>query len=590
MPDIWKVVNTVRYMTLRQWRYRLYYTARNRLIKRKVRHRKSNMIPQPLSLYYRNDLHRSESVICADNICKLQFNTVSDLIKKFDNQVDWDLSQEEYRLVCFKINSFRWLLDLSDAYKYTGNSAYIKKGFEFIDDWHQRNGTVISGDKWNPYVIAERIMNWIGFCSEYCVMQNKDISLYAGWIYEQARELNVSLEYHLAANHLLSEGKALLAAGVFLKDSGFYKSGKKLLDKEFKAQFLSDGGHYERSISYHVESLQQYFEALVILTICQDSEASDFAEMMKEPYRYLNGMIGVSGEIPLFNDAAYDYPFYNAADFLATSGMIYKSSPTNGKIGEYYRRWNITDFKKENIDWKARDLYESTGYMHHKIKVGKDEYSFFFDAGDGGPDSNLGHAHADALGILLSGLEKNILTDSGVFTYKPGLERDHCRATRAHNTIEIDGKNSAEIWGAFRVAKRGHSKILKYEQSKDFLHIRASHDGYGRCLKSQTVHIRDIVIAESQIIIRDSISGKYGHKAVSRFHIGPKCTVNQADSNTCDIDGCVRIKSDLSMRLAGCNIAEFFGQKEVSTCIEIPFDTSENKEITVTIQIMSKEK
>lgn len=81
MPDIWKVVNTVRYMTLRQWRYRLYYTARNRLIKRKVRHRKSNMIPQPLSLYYRNDLHRSESVICADNICKLQFNTVSDLIK-----------------------------------------------------------------------------------------------------------------------------------------------------------------------------------------------------------------------------------------------------------------------------------------------------------------------------------------------------------------------------------------------------------------------------------------------------------------------------------------------------------------------------
>lgn len=583
MMNVKKIFNTVRYMTFRQWRYRLYYTIRNKLIKRKAKCglQVENITLLPLN--YRNAVCRKDVAAIADDICENKIPTVSGIIKEFDGKIDWDLAGEDYRLVCFKLNSFKWLLNLSDAYKATLDHKYLDKGFELIDDWHRYSKDRISGDKWNPYVIAERLMNWIGFCSEYSTLLNRDINIYAVWIAEQAAELKSSLEYHLGANHLLSEGKALIGAGVFLNNEDFIKCGNKLLRKEIDKQFLPDGGHYERSVSYHVESLQQYFETIIILSHIKAPQVGEYIRILREPYNYLNGMIGASGEIPLFNDAALDYPFYNAADFLATGGILFTCDPPNARQGEYFCRWNICRLKKQDIEWKGKKIYESTGYIHHRFKSDGKEYSLFFDAADCGPDFNMGHAHADALEILMLSDTKDIFADSGVFTYKSGKERDYCRATRAHNTIEIDGADSAEMWSAFRVARRGHTRILEYKESEDKTYIKALHDGYTKCLKTPTVHIRSIDIQGKKIKIEDQIVGEKGHNAVSRFHIGPKCSITQTGENACRIDGNIILESTLPIQIVGCEIAERFGITETTKCVEIPFSTKVYSTLITTI-------
>ncbi|MCC2820940.1 heparinase II/III family protein [Lachnoclostridium pacaense] len=578
-------------MTPRQWRFRLYYTIRNKLIKRKVKHVINIESPRKLPLNYAANLNKKSAIAVADDICKNSFVTISGIIKKFDWDIDWDLKTEEYRLVCFRLNSFKWLLDLSDAYKYTGNLIYVLKGFQLIDNWYKANGDIITGDKWNPYVTAERVMNWIGFCSEYCDLCNRNILLYANKILEQAIELSSSIEYHLGANHLLSEGKALIVAGAFLNNRKIYSIGKKLLTEELKVQFLDDGGHYERSISYHVESLQQYFESIAVMQICKDPQVESWINNIKNPYKYLNGMIDAAGRIPLVNDSADDYPFYNAADFLATAERLYNSSPPYSKRGEYYKRWNFIASTNIKIFWDTNTLYRSTGYLHYRFNIRGINYSFIMDVGNAGPDSNLGHAHADALNVLLASSTKEILVDSGVFTYKPGRERNECRSTKAHNTIELDGQNSAEIWSAFRVGKRGHSKIITYNKNDDSLVICAMHDGYRKCLKHPAIHERHVLIMKEDgtIQIQDVIIAKHPHLAISRFHIGAENEVVFVNPYTCCIDNKIQIICSLPIELSDCYISDLFGVKKKAKCLEIFFRTNEIDKITTTIIFKNKE-
>jgi uncharacterized heparinase superfamily protein len=556
----------------------LYYTVRNKIKKRKAILPKEMIMPNSLSTYYSVDVENEQAVLTAEKICDGLIPIVSDRMVEFSG--DWDLKGEEYRLVSFKLNSFRWLLFLSDAYKSTGNEKYIEKGFEFIKDWHKQCGALIIGDKWNAYVIAERITNWIGFVSEYGNDSRKQEI--ASWIYPQAKELKDSMEYQLGANHLLSEAKALVYAGFFLKDESLYRLGKSILFDECHEQFLQDGGHYEQSISYHVESLQQYFECYAVLKIQDDEDAEKLALCMEAPYRFLNGMIGVNGKIPLFNDSAYDYPFYDASDFLSTAEYIYETTPPNGKKGDYSRRWSWLKNRKLKIEWDSSIRYENTGFINYPFMVRGKSYSFFMDCGNNGPDYNLGHAHADALSILLYSEDKEILVDSGVFTYMPSEDRNSCRSTKAHNTVEVDGKNSAEVWAAFRVAKRGHTKLIEYS-CNDGLRIKASHDGYAKCLADPVVHIREVKIKDKQIVVNDNLEYKDNHTAISRFHISSQCTVVQNDSKTCIIDGNIKVESDGDIRITNCKIARMFGITEIAKCIEINFSGANSLKTVFTI-------
>jgi uncharacterized heparinase superfamily protein len=68
-----------------------------------------------------------------------------------------------------------------------------------------------------------------------------------------------------------------------------------------------------------------------------------------------------------------------------------------------------------------------------------------------GPDYQPGHAHADTLSFELSLFGQRVFVNSGTSQYGVDDERDRQRCTAAHNTLEIDGKSSSEVWAGFRV-------------------------------------------------------------------------------------------------------------------------------------------
>ncbi len=558
---------TVRYMTLRQWAYRFWYALRPAGQLPKVSALEARLIPLGFG-------PGEADIPAAQGLLALEFPLVSGYVARFGGEPDWDLAENDYRLQCFRLNSFCFLRTLADAYFATGDEKYVSFGVRMMDHWQARCGEV-KGDKWNAYPTAQRICAWIGFVSACASEQAEKI---APWIYAQAKVLSRNVEYHLGANHLLTEGKALLYAGAFVRDETLYGQGKRILEKEYGVQFLADGGHYEGSLSYHIEALQQYFEACMLMELLQDSDWELWAKRLQKNYQYLAGLLGANGTIPLYNDSATDY-CVEAKDFLATSGLLFETEAPGSRAGSYCCRWQPVSRPLQAV-WEAPQtrLYGETGLFVDHFGP----HSFYLRCGNLGPDSNLGHAHADQLSVLWQTEAGEIFADSGVFTYQASEERNACRGTAAHNTVEIDGTSSAEIWAAFRTARRGYGKVMACQGSA----ITAQHNGYAKILGDGVTHRRTYLRKDSAITLVDELSAKKkSHAAVLRYHLAPDCHWECLDDHRVLLKGKYILECSEKITLEPCKIASDFGMMQDSLCITATWQFSGTSTVTTILRL-----
>ena len=90
-----------------------------------------------------------------------------------------------------------------------------------------------------------------------------------------------------------------------------------------------------------------------------------------------------------------------------------------------------------------------------------------------------GHAHADSLTFELWLDDQRAVVDAGVACYQRGALRTWSRSTAVHNTIELDGIDSSEVWSAFRVGRQARARLLRaVAKSGAETSIVAEHDGY----------------------------------------------------------------------------------------------------------------
>jgi len=141
------------------------------------------------------------------------------------------------------------------------------------------------------------------------------------------------------------------------------------------------------------------------------------------------------------------------------------------------------------------------------------------DIGEIGPDYLPGHAHADTLSFELSLRAQRVIVNSGTSLYRPSAERLRQRGTAAHNTVEVDGENSSEVWSAFRVARRARPRSIRLEPRGDSIALAGAHDGYRR-LSGRPLHRRTWQLNRSSLRITDTVEGGF-RRAVARYHLHP---------------------------------------------------------------------
>jgi uncharacterized heparinase superfamily protein len=147
-----------------------------------------------------------------------------------------------------------------------------------------------------------------------------------------------------------------------------------------------------------------------------------------------------------------------------------------------------------------------------------------------GPDYLPSHANADTLSFELSLFGQRVIVNGGTSRYGSSPDRLRQRQTAAHSTLEIDGQSSSEVWGGFRVAKRGYPFALDTEAKNDQVYVACSHTGYTH-LPGRPVHRRTWVLKKDSLMVSDEIEGGF-RSAVARYIFHPTLSIEASGVNS----------------------------------------------------------
>ena len=364
-----------------------------------------------------------------------------------------------------------------------------------VDAWIRGNPPG-RGTAWEPYPTSLRIVNWIKWAWLGGILPDAAVHSLA----VQARWMTRRLERHLLGNHLFVNAKALVFAGCFFEGpeaERWLALGAGILRREIPEQVLPDGGQFERSPMYHALALEDMIDLSVALRMRGTPQAdplrSEVDRRVAPMRRWLAAMCHPDGEVSFFNDCAIGiHPPPAALDAYAVrAGFGDCESPGDG----------IT-------------LLPDSGFV--RLQRGGDV--LLMDVGPVGPDYLPGHAHADTLSIELSVRGRRVLVNSGTSEYGTGPERLRQRGTAAHNTVTVDGADSSEVWGGFRVARRARPFGLECRRDGERMVVRCGHDGYRR-LRRGLDHVRTVTLSATSLEVQDELTADAA--MVSRFHWAP---------------------------------------------------------------------
>lgn len=429
------------------------------------------------------------------------------------------------------------------------------------------------GNGWEPYPLSLRIVNWIkwalaGHCLSVGALQSLAV---------QARYLAGRIEYHLLGNHLLANAKALVFAGMFFNGNeaaSWLKKGLRILNSQLPEQILADGGHFERSPMYHCIIFEDLLDLLNLLD--GQGTNADISLLRMHARRMLGWMKCMShpdGQIALLNDAALGVAAHPAALAMYAEELGIRETDEEHSSCPEIERHDISCISSDPI----RLIHlKSSGY----IRVENGPMTLFLDVAPIGPDYLPGHAHADTLTFEMSLHGQRFIVDSGTSRYDEGMERSLQRSTKSHNTVVIDGQDSSEVWGGFRVARRAKPFGLEIkEAAPGFLTIRCAHDGYRR-LPGRPVHWREWCVQRNSLAIQDVIEGRHD-RAVGHFHFYPSVKIENevSDSNghllSITLKGSEKINCGVQnghARMVSSTYHQEFGMSIPNQCLEVEFN------------------
>lgn len=460
-------------------------------------------------------------------------------------------------------------LPQKDGWQTIGNSDLWRYNLHYFDDltarnceerikWHRaliarwiEENIPREGIGWESYPTSLRIVNWI----KYALAGN---SMDSDWIRSlaiQSRWLRKRLEWHLLGNHLLANAKALCFAGCYYKGKEaqeWLKQGLDVLIDQLSEQILTDGGHFELSPMYHNIILEDVLDLINLSAAYPNQIPQEIINQLKDfsfrMFQWREIMEPVDGDLAFFNDCARGIaaPSFLLKGYAARIGLE-----------------NLGSIEKHQV------YLEHSGYF----RWGQGSAVLIGDVGQIGPDYNPGHGHADTLSFELSIGSQRIFVNSGTSAYEDSSERLRQRGTGAHNSVEIDGENSSEIWKSFRVARRAKPFDLRIKKRGGEWHeLECSHDGYKR-LKGRNIHCRSWQLEEGRLVVIDKIQGPF-MRAVARFYLHPAIKVK---------GNALILPNGLNIQFAGEG-GEFkivastwhpeFGKSIPSHCIELHLNTS----------------
>lgn len=483
--------NTIRHLKIEQIFFQIFY----RICKSAPPNKKNYVKIRDIKNFFVETAKREP---CLFDQNTFRFNNISSSI-----ELDTWNSAHQKKLWQYNLHYFNDL----NAKNSNNRTAWHKN---LIESWTKKYTYNPNRIGWDPYPTSLRIVNLI----KWVLLGNNLDSDSIDILFYQGIYLEKRIERNILGNHLFANAKALIFLGLFFeskKSNRWLLKGIKIISRELNEQVLKDGGNFELTPSYHINCLEDILDILNIFRIYDLNYKIEIIPKLElkaiSMLNWIDKFVWNDGTLPSFNDTALNL------------------SVSYNEIIEYSKR--LLNYTNKN-NYKSKLNYyhlEDSGYIIINNKNNK----FILDVGRIGPNYLTAHSHADTLSFEFAKNNQKIFINSGTSCYEKSYRREFERSTKAHNTVEIDGANSSNVWSSFRVAERAIPKNLNIIEKNNTIQIECSHNGYNKVFRKK-LHNRVWIFKENKIIIRDFVTGKET-KAVARLIMHPSIKANKLNGN-----------------------------------------------------------
>ena len=381
--------------------------------------------------------------------------------------IDWN-SNNHNQLWRFNLHYFDWAREWLEIRYIKGDwpedSKYLKF---FINDWILNNRIGV-GDGWHSYTISIRIRNWIllfSACPE--LLNEKNL----GSLWHQICWLNFNKEDYLGGNHWLENLISLIIGSLhFQGDMANYIFHKSIedLEDELKKQILPDGGHEERSATYHLLILDRLVELGLIIENVKGERPVWLIDSIFKMMKWAKNIRLNNGSYPRFNDCPdicepLDNIVEYANSYLNKNQINRKGIKNN--LSKIYKKIDFVQvgFEKKNEKISLIKLLD-TGWVIARVE---NKIELVFKVGDSCPKHLPAHAHSDLLSFELFNNGIPVISETGTSIYGNYQDRFYERSGQAHNLFQLAAHNKynkerkkwiepIEVWGNFRAARKAN--------------------------------------------------------------------------------------------------------------------------------------
>ena len=362
---------------------------------------------------------------------------------------------------------------------------HLDDALEFIENYPNENNRF----EWHPYTVSKRLINLICFCvvNFENIPKNKieNIENQASRMYGFLKE---NIEFHLGANHVLTNYAALSIAQLFIKENTCSNAPSyiDLYIEQYNLQFSKDI-HYERSVAYSRQLLSEF---LLVAQFYNELKNEFFFEKNSKIIDSISALDSLGS---MFGD------------------NILEQSPNLSDISDQffcvYQRPPLKKTDKKKYDIEGYYLLESNGFKA------------LIDAGEPSPKNNPGHAHdsTGAFSISVEGLP--LIVNGIVSTYERCDRRIEERSRLVYSKPQNMGV-AQETWASFRVASRRKPQCLDVENGV-LINVYTSNDGFQR----------GVFETPQGLTMFDKMLNPEGSKIISQFIISPDFKIEEHIDN-----------------------------------------------------------
>ncbi len=383
-----------------------------------------------------------DTIIAADLILQDRYthqNVLGQVPRTAAGTLNWKyLGPENDYEWAWMHNRFQYLPGILErAYRSTGNTIYLERINEEIQDWilNCPYSATTSNPEWRGLEVAIRAGVFMElFYRLYDDPNFDDVTklLILSTLRNHAQFL---LDNHQSGgNWLLTEMRGVATVGggwPELEQSEAYLdyAFTKVLP-QINSQVLPDGVHAELTTSYHYVALKEFNYIAELAKNSGQPVDEDYDDCLELMWNYLAMAVRPNGYSPLNSDTdLHDYRslFVAAADVFERPDWIYTA--TNGAEGTL-----PTGEPSVFFPW-AGQLISRSGWDY-------DAHWSFFDLGPAGIGG--GHLHLDRMHFSADAYGRDILVDAGRFAYYGDIAatyRGYAVGTASHNVARLAGMN-----------------------------------------------------------------------------------------------------------------------------------------------------